>query len=90
MGRRVLEVDGERWRVYPTGRLTPYGRDEMGLVFELGSGPDRVRRVTRFSPTGSRRWDTALGELSEARLRELFRHSQPARTSPEMRYGGTA
>lgn len=87
MARRTIEVDGERWRVYPSGRLTAYDRDEFGLVFELGTGDRRTRRVTRYSPVGTRRWDAALLELSDARLRELFRQSQPAGTSPEACYG---
>jgi hypothetical protein len=87
VARRALDVDGERWLVYLSGRTTSYGRDEMTVVFELGAEPHRRRRVTRFSPVGTRRWEVALGEMSEARLREMFRHSQPDRTSPELRYG---
>ncbi len=90
MARRTIEVDGERWHVYPSGRITAYDRDEFGLVFEKGTGPERVRRVTRFSPLGARRWDAALAELAEPRLLELFRESQPARTSPDTRYGRQA
>lgn len=86
MARRIIEINGERWAVYPSGRVTMYDRDEFGLVFEKGTGPDRVRRVTRFSPLGARRWDAALAELSPARLEELFRQSQPAWTSPETGY----
>ena len=86
MARRTIEIDGERWEVYPSGRVTQYDRDEFGLVFEKGTGPDRVRRVTRYSPTGSRRWDASLAELADDRLRELFRQSQPAWTSPEAAY----
>jgi hypothetical protein len=87
MTRRTIEVDGERWHVYPSGRVTVYDRDEFGLVFEKGTGPERVRRVTRFSPLGIRRWDAALAELSDRQLRELFHQSQSARTSPETAYG---
>jgi hypothetical protein len=86
VARRSLEVDGERWEVYPSGRMTVYERDEFGLVFEKGTGPARVRRVTRFSPQGARRWDAALAELSDTRLMEFFRQSQPAWTSPETGY----
>lgn len=87
MGRRVIEVDGERWKVYPSGRITFYDRDEFGLVFERGTGSSREQRVTRYSPLGARRRDAALAELTEQQLVELFRQSQPARTSPEVRYG---
>jgi len=90
MARRTIEIDGERWHVYPSGRVTQYGRDEFGLVFENGTGPGRLRRVTRFSPLGPRRWDAALAGLSDAKLVELFRHSQTGRTSPETRYGQQA
>ena len=86
MARRALEADGERWVVYPSGRVTMYDRDEFGLVFEKGTGPAWVRRVTRYSPVGARRWDAALAELTDARLHELFRQSQPAWTSPETGY----
>ncbi len=87
MARRTIEVDGERWEVYPSGRVTAYDRDEFGLVFENGEGRQRVRRVTRYSPLGARRWDAALAELSPRELETLFRQSQPAWTSPEARYG---
>lgn len=87
MARREIEVDGERWFVYPSGRVTVYDRDEFGLVFEKGTGGGLVRRVTRFSPQGARRRDAALAELPEARLLEFFRQSQPASTSPETHYG---
>jgi hypothetical protein len=59
-------------------------------VFEHGTGPDRIRRVTRFSPLGTRRWDLALAELSDVRLHELFAQSQPAWTSPETGYARRA
>ena len=54
MARRTIEVDGERWAVYPSGRVTAYSRDEFGLVFEKGDGAERVRRVTRYAPIGAR------------------------------------
>lgn len=90
MARRTIEVDGERWQVYPSGRVTPYERDEFGLVFEKGTGAGRVRRISRYSPLGARRWDAALVQLSDARLLELFAQSQPAATSPELAYGAKA
>lgn len=86
MARRTLEIDGERWEVFPSGRVTVYGEDEIGLVFQKGTGPNRVLRVTRFSPLGGKREDSALAELSDVRLLELFRHSQGDRTSPELGY----
>ncbi|MFQ5702472.1 MAG: hypothetical protein ACE5HT_00450 [Gemmatimonadales bacterium] len=86
MARRTIEVDGERWAVYPSGRVTLYSGDEFGLIFEKGTGPDRVSRVTRFSPQGARRRDAALAELSDTQLVGLLRTSQIARTSPETGY----
>ena len=89
MSRRTIEIDGERWEVYPSGRVTQYTRDEFGLVFEKGTGSHRVRRVTRYSPLGARRPDQALAELSELQLAHLFEQSQSAWTSPETGYAGT-
>ncbi|HKA59120.1 MAG TPA: hypothetical protein VKD28_10940 [Gemmatimonadales bacterium] len=86
MARRALTVDGESWEVYPSGRLTVYGRDQLGLIFESGTGTQRRRRVTHFSPLGARMPDRAFGELSDRELLELFRQSQPAWTAPEVSY----
>ncbi len=89
MARRTIHIDGERWDVYPSGRVTQYTRDEFGLVFEKGTGGHRIRRVTRYSPLGAKRPDRALAELSAARLVEFFHQSQPAWTSPETHYNRT-
>ena len=70
-----------------SGRVTVYGKDEFGLVFELGTGPERKRRFTRYSPLGAKSVDASLAELTERQLVELFRQSQPAWTSPEGKYG---
>jgi len=87
MARRTIAADSNLWKVYPAGRATVYGKDEFGLVFELGTGPERKRRFTRYSPRGSQSTDAALAELTERQLLDLFRQSQPAWTSPEGRYG---
>ena len=87
MARRRITVDGETWEVFPSGRTTAYGRDEFGLVFEKGTGPDRRRRFARYSPVGSRFRDASLAELTEPRLIALLRQSQPAWTAPEGAYG---
>ena len=87
MSRRTIVVDGNIWKVYPAGRVTVYGKDEFGLVFELGTGPERKRRFTRYSPRGSQSNDAALAELTDRQLQDLFRQSQPAWTSPESAYG---
>jgi hypothetical protein len=86
MASRTITVDSERWEVYPSGRVTVYGRDQFGLLFEQGTGAQRRRRVTHFSPTGARSPDRAFLELSERELLELFHQSQPAWTAPEADY----
>ncbi len=83
MARPTVVVDGYIWKVYPTGRITVYGKDEFGLLFELVTGPERKRRFTRYSPLGSKSSDASLAELTERQLLDLFRQSQPAWTSPE-------
>lgn len=87
MARRELMVDGQRWEVFPSGRVTVYGQDQYGLVFQLGTGAERKRRFTRYTPTGTRRTDAALSELGDHALLELFHQSQPAWTAPESAYG---
>jgi hypothetical protein len=83
---RTIVIDGERWEVCPSGRVTVYGRDQFGLIFERGTGSQRLRRVTHYSPLGARAPDRAFAELSERDLIELFRQSQPAWTAPEVDY----
>src|SRR5207247_239132 len=77
MARPTVVVDGSIWKVYPTGRVTVYGKDEFGLLFELGTGPERKRRFTRYSPLGSKSSDASLAELTERQLLDLFHQSQP-------------
>src|SRR5438093_5550356 len=55
LARPTIVVDGSIWKVYPTGRITVYGKDEFGLLFELGTGPERKRRFTRYSRSEERR-----------------------------------
>ncbi len=86
MPRRIIEVGGERWEVQASGRITQYVKDELGLVFSRGTGRGRERRVIRFSPLGGKNPELALSQLSEAQLRDLFAHSQPAWTAPETGY----
>ncbi len=86
MSRRIIEVSGERWDVQASGRITQYVKDELGLVFSRGTGAGRERRVIRFSPLGGKNPELALSQLSEAQLRDLFAHSQPAWTAPETGY----
>ena len=86
MPTRTITVDGKTWRVTPTGRVTQYDRDEFALMFIAGSGADRVVRVTRYSPHGSRSREQSLTELSDVDLQRLFSQSQPSETSPEADY----
>jgi hypothetical protein len=86
MPRRIIEVDGDQWAVSVSGRVTQYLKDEFGLVFTRGVGPDREQRVIRYSPLGAKSREDSLGQLSDAQLRELLAHSQPSWTAPEMGY----
>lgn len=87
MARRTITIDGEQWDVFPSGRPTPYGQDEFGLIFQCGTGPERRRRFSRYSPVGHRSREASLAELSDRQLLDLFHTSQPAWTAPESAYG---
>src|SRR2546422_11338600 len=50
MTRRTIVVDSEIWKVYPTGRVTVYGKDEFGLLFELGAGPELEQQPKLILP----------------------------------------
>jgi hypothetical protein len=86
MPRRVIAVDGERWTVSVSGRVTQYVKDEFGLVFVRGSGSARERRVARYSPQNAKSPELALAALSDAELTVLLARSQPAWTAPETGY----
>jgi hypothetical protein len=86
MPRRIIEVDGDQWEVAVSGRVTQYVKDEFGLVFTRGVGPDREQRVVRYSPLGDKGREVSLGQLSDSELRALLAHSQPSWTAPEMGY----
>ncbi|MGH7518783.1 MAG: hypothetical protein ACREOC_15160 [Gemmatimonadales bacterium] len=86
MPRRIIEVDGERWTVSGSGRVTQYVKDEFGLVFARGSGRARERRVARYSPLNAKSPELALAGLSDAELVALLARSQPAWTAPETEY----
>lgn len=87
MTQRTIVVDGAAWMVSVAGRFTTYERDEFPLLFErvLPDGT-RERRLSRFSPLGSRSRSLALAELGDAEVLGYFRASQPAWTSPELGY----
>ena len=86
MPTRTITVAGKRWRVFPSGRVTQYDRDEFGLLFIAGSGRDREVRVTRYSPAGSMSREQSLAEMTESDLARLLEYSQPSVTSPEADY----
>ena len=86
MPRRVIEVDGALWEVAVSGRVTQYVKDEFGLVFSRGVGPNREQRVVRYSPLGAKSRELSLAQLTDLELRDLLRHSQPSWTAPEMGY----
>ena len=83
---RTITVDGRTWRVQPTGFVTVYNLDEFGVMFVAGRGDEREVRVTRFSPTGARGREQAIAELSDEKLAQLLRESQPSATAPETGY----
>ena len=87
MPTRMLTVAGKTWRVFPSGRVTQYDRDEFALLFvtEDAAGKREVR-VTRYSPTGARVREHSLAEMTDAELERLFGYSQPSETSPEAGY----
>lgn len=86
MPRRIIEVQGTAWEVAVSGRVTQYVKDEFGLVFTRGTGPDREVRVARYTPLGAKSRELGLAELSDQALRDLLAHSQPAWTAPETGY----
>ncbi|MCX5767374.1 MAG: hypothetical protein NTZ43_09155 [Gemmatimonadetes bacterium] len=86
MPSRMIEIDGARWQVYPSGYVTQYDGDEFGLIFVTGTGDERTVRVTRYSPRGERGRDAALAGLSDAEVRALFATSQSSERSPEAGY----
>lgn len=86
MPRRIIDVDGEQWEVTASGRTTQYVKDEFGVIFTRGVGPDREQRVARYSPLGPKSRELSLSQLSDLELRQLLAHSQPSWTAPEMRY----
>ena len=86
MPTRSLTVAGKSWRVFPSGRVTQYDRDEFALLFIAESAGRKEVRVTRYSPSGARSRERSLAEMSDAELTRLFDLSQPSETSPEADY----
>ena len=90
MTQRTIAVEGMAWAVSVAGRYTVYERDEFPLLFTrvLPDGTRR-RRLSRFSPLGSRSRARALQELTDTELVGYFHQSQPAWTSAELGYART-
>jgi hypothetical protein len=86
MPRRIIDAHGEQWEVAVSGRVTQYVKDEFGLIFTRGVGPDREQRVVRYSPLGAKSRELSLEQLTDAELRDLLAYSQPSWTAPEMGY----
>lgn len=86
MPSRPLSICGAEWRVYPSGFVTQYDRDEFGVLFIRGSGDGREMRISRYSPAGAKSREQSLADLSDAQLAVLFAESQPSVTSPEAGY----
>jgi hypothetical protein len=86
MAFRTISADGKTWRVFPSGFVTQYDRDEFGLMFVHGDGDARDVRVTRYSPKGTRSREQAFAQLTDADLVRLLQQSQPSFTSPEAGY----
>ena len=86
MPSRPLSICGAEWRVYPSGFVTQYDRDEFGVLFIRGSGDGREMRISRYSPAGAKSREQSLADLSDAELTVLFAQSQPSATSPEAGY----
>jgi hypothetical protein len=86
MPTRTVTINGRNWRVFPSGRVTQYDRDEFALLFLSEDAGRREIRVTRYSPVGIRSRERSLAEMSDAEIARLFEQSQPGETSPEVGY----
>ena len=86
MPTRTVAIAGRTWRVFPSGKVTQYDRDEFALLFVAGADDNREIRVTRYSPLGTLSRERSLAEMTDADLARLFGYSQPSDTSPETDY----
>ncbi len=84
MPPRTIDVEGQRWEVSPSGRVTQYLRDEFSVQFRRLGGAEV--RIARYSPLGARNPEDSLAELSDSQLQELLQRSQPSWTAPETQY----
>jgi hypothetical protein len=86
MPTRTVTIAGRTWRVFPSGRVTQYDRDEFALLFLSDDQGKREIRVTRYSPVRTRSRERSLAEMTDAEITQLFQSSQPGETSPEVGY----
>jgi hypothetical protein len=86
MPTRTVKIGGRDWRVFPSGRVTQYDRDEFALMFVTEAAGKREVRVSRYSPVGTRSREQSFAEMSDVDLARLFETSQPGDTSPEAGY----
>ncbi|NOT06648.1 MAG: hypothetical protein HOP28_00420 [Gemmatimonadales bacterium] len=86
MPGRIVEFNGERWEVGPTGRVTQYGKDEFALRFVRLAPPPREERIVRYSPQLSKGREAALAQLTDRELIALLHVSQPTWTTAETGY----
>lgn len=86
MPTRTVNIGGKPWRVFPSGRVTQYDRDEFALLFISDGAGKREVRVTRYSPQGARSRERSLSEMNDVELTRLFELSQASETSPEADY----
>lgn len=86
MAGRIVDIDGIRWAVAPTGRITQYAKDEFTLQFTRVDSTPREIRVARYSPMQAKDRESSLTELGDPALVALFRVSQPSWTTPELGY----
>lgn len=86
MPSRSISIGGKSWRVFPSGRVTQYDRDEFALMFVCDQEGQREVRVSRYSPMGVRSRERSLADMTDAELSRLFELSQPGDTSPEAGY----
>ncbi|MEP6591562.1 MAG: hypothetical protein ABJC19_10305 [Gemmatimonadota bacterium] len=90
MARVIVDADGARWEVGQSGKHTQYGADETSLEFRRLDAAASASRFARFSPRGAKSAEMALEELSDRALVTLLGRAQPAWTSPDGDYAGSA
>ena len=100
MPRRIIEVDGEPWEVAVSGRSTQYTKDEFGLVFSRGTGPE-PGAARRALHAARRQEPRAVAEPAErpgaagaagalAAVLDRARDGVPPLTTPDRRSAGPA